>query len=550
MSKNYDVKAILTIPAWAEAMHEGGGLQKDTIKDAAAAYAFVPLVYRAVRLRADSLAKVPIRFTKLDGETEVKPPFPEDVDWKDLIWKSEAALCLQGANFVEKLQRRLSNKTGGVQWVDPTTMNKPKLIRGGDGKIDYEFSQKANPNVTWNLATMIYMHDFALGNEVGPGVSAAGVSLNDSALVRYMSRFASHFFESGAMPITVLSIDGVVDRQEAQRIESFFKRAATRIRNAFSVLALSRGIEPKIISQPLKDLAMPELNEQARHAVALAFGIPQTMLEDAANYATSAEHRLSFWQDTVQPRGEWLAEQFNRQLLKDFKIKMAFGFEELDVFQADENERGDSLNKIVTAINLNPGVARWAMGVLGYDLTEEQTNDLQKIIAEKEKEKEKVQEQIEGAPTAPAQSSPLAQPEQKPAKSAWADDLSRWERKALRVIKESGSAVCEFESERIPVDLRAEITAGLPACKSADAVRELFGVDKTLHLLQEPAPEPAALELARSINALADAYVKSQAAPPAPEPIVIINSSRERKARRSIVHAFAKDIFQQEESNG
>jgi hypothetical protein len=96
MSK-FDVKAILTVPAWAEAMHEGAGLQKDTIKDAAAAYAFVPLVYRAVRLRADSLARVPIRFTKLDGETEVKPPFPDDVDWKDLIWKSEAALCLQGA---------------------------------------------------------------------------------------------------------------------------------------------------------------------------------------------------------------------------------------------------------------------------------------------------------------------------------------------------------------------------------------------------------------------------------------------------------------------
>jgi hypothetical protein len=105
------------------------------------------------------------------------------------------------------------------------------------------------------------------------------------------------------MPITVLQIDGIVDPDEAKRIEGFFKRQATRIRNAFNVMALGRAIEPKIISQPLKDLVMPELNAQARHAVSLAFGIPQTMLEDAANFATSKEHRLSFWQDTEKRPG-------------------------------------------------------------------------------------------------------------------------------------------------------------------------------------------------------------------------------------------------------
>jgi hypothetical protein len=264
---------------------------------------------------------------------------------------------------------------------------------------------------------------------------------------------------------------------------------------------------------------MPELNEQARHAVSLAFGIPQTMLEDAANFATSQEHRLSFWQDTVVPRGEWIAEQFNRQLLKDFKIKMAFGFEELEIFQTDENERGDSLNKIVTAINLNAEAASWAMSVLGYDLTEEQEAELNTMIKKKEEEKEQM---LEAAAASPAPPANQPKPKQPPAKAAWSDDLARWERKALRVIKESQSAICTFESDLIPSDMREQVDAGLPGCKSADEVKALFDGFNVESTEQAPAPEyksnPAAIELAKSINGLAEVYLKSLIATPAPAP--------------------------------
>jgi len=121
MAIKYNTKAIVTIPAWAEALHEGTGVQRDTINSAAAAYAFVPLVNRAVRLRADSLISTPLYFTKLDGETEVPAPF-DGLDWKDLIWKTEAALCLQGANYIERMPRAMSKKTGALKWINPITV--------------------------------------------------------------------------------------------------------------------------------------------------------------------------------------------------------------------------------------------------------------------------------------------------------------------------------------------------------------------------------------------------------------------------------------------
>ena len=507
MAIKYNTKAIVTIPAWAEALHEGTGVQRDTINSAAAAYAFVPLVNRAVRLRADSLISTPLYFTKLDGETEVPAPF-DGLDWKDLIWKTEAALCLQGANYIERMPRAMSKKTGALKWINPVTVT-TRLIKRDDGAQVYEFQQGTGGGAKWTADEMIYMREFSLLGEIAqngsilPGDSAAKVALNDAALIRYMSRFAARFFETGAMPITVLQIDGIVDKDEASRIEGFFKKAATRIRNAFNVLALSRAIEPKVISQPLKDLVMPELNAQARHAVSLAFGIPQTMLEDAANFATSKEHRLSFWQDTMRPRGEWIAAQFNRQLLNGMGIQMYFGFEELDIFQEDENERAASLGTIVTAINTNPAIAKWAMGILGYDLSAEQEQEFEKLAAKPEPPPE--------TPTPPPAETV---PELPVAKAAWADDLARWERKALRVLKESDTAVCAFESENIPRAVRTKIETALPECKTADSIRELFAVKQ---VAQTPAPDDRDGEivlLADALNRFADAAMK--AAPPQP----------------------------------
>jgi HK97 family phage portal protein len=523
-------KAIVSIPAWAQALHEGDGGAKDTIGSAAAAYAFVPLVYRAVRLRCDSLASVPLYFTKLDGETEIDPPF-EGVDWKDLLWKTEAALALHGANYVEKIARVRSKKTGALAWINPVTMS-ARMVKGDDGIPAHVFQQGTNGS-KWTLDDMVYMREFSLlgdmmaNGEVRPGDSPAKVALNDAALLRYMSRFAARFFEKGAMPVTVLSIDGIVDKDEARRIEGWFKRAAMGIRNAFSVLALGRQIEPKVISQPLKDLAMPELNAQARHAVSLAFGIPQTMLEDAANFATSKEHRLSFWQDTMQPRGEWIAEQYNRQVLSKLGIQMHFGFEELDIYQEDEAQRAASLASLVSAIDVNPAIASWAMGVLGYDLTEDQEKELEEIITKKEERAKEVQENMQQNPPTTAPAVPAAETvTEPPAKAAWADDVTRWERKALRVLKESGSAVCEYVSDVLPGALRSKIEAGLPECRTAESVKALFDVLDEAVKTQTPAPvyrsDPEATALAESINNLAAIYAKSLASTPAPQPITNI----------------------------
>jgi hypothetical protein len=52
MANSY--KAIVSVPGWAEMLEEGG---KNNITTTALAYAYVPLIYRAVRIRCDALIR-------------------------------------------------------------------------------------------------------------------------------------------------------------------------------------------------------------------------------------------------------------------------------------------------------------------------------------------------------------------------------------------------------------------------------------------------------------------------------------------------------------
>jgi hypothetical protein len=122
----------------------------------------------------------------------------------------------------------------------------------------------------------------------------------------------------------------------------------------------------------MSQLAMPELTNEARHNIADSFGIPLPMLENPSNRSVTEELRLSFYQDTMQPRGKMIAGVINNQLLKPIGFELQFNFNQLDIFQTDEAERAGSLDQLVAAqVPLD-----LAMEILGYDLDEEQWDRL------------------------------------------------------------------------------------------------------------------------------------------------------------------------------
>lgn len=429
------VKTITSVPGWVDM------LTADGVPDSLASlYKIVPVLYRVVQLRCDALSSAPVAIIR-GKEDEVEWPYPTPL--ASLLWKWEASLLLSGAAFGEII----TNKSGfrkDLRYRNPFDMS----VKYEKGVIDFKQNSSGatwQNNLTDGKFEMVYFAEFDPSQDVLPGVGAGKASNVDVKLLYALSKFPEMYFEGGAMPVTLLGIDSA-DKGEIDRIQTWFRRSVTTIRNAFRVLGVRAGsITPTTLTPPMKDLAFPELSAIAKDNVALAFGIRKTMLDsEAANYATAREDRLAFYEDTIKPRARLFEDALNEQLLARDGLRLEFKFNELDIFQEDENDRADLLNKLTMA-GLPIEVA---LDLAGYDLTEEQAAMLNS-------HQDQLDERRDSG----------VEPQD--------EELRKWQKFAEKRVKE-GKPIREFETSVIEPSLHGAISGALESAKTVDEVRHVF----------------------------------------------------------------------------
>ena len=433
MAETY--KTITNVPGWVDLLTSDG-----VPNSVASLYRSVPILFRAIQLRCDALSSVPVAIMKGE-EVEAKWPYPTKLG--DLLWQWEASNLLAGAAYGEIVK----NKSGyrkDIKYRNPFDMT-VKYDRGV-----YQFKQNSS-GATWTNEPeagkfeMLYIREYDPTQDTNPGVGAGKAANIDAKLLYAISKFPETYFEGGAMPVTLLGIDSN-DRNEIERIQNWFRRSVTSIRNAFRVLGVRAGsITPVTLTPPLKDLAFPELNKIAKDNIAMAFGIKQTMLDsEAANYATAQEDRLSFYEDTIKPRARIFEDALNEQLLARDGLRIEFRFNELDIFQEDENDRADLLNKLTTA-GLPIEVA---LQLAGYELTDEQAAMLN---AHQEQMDERRDNEY----------------------SPDVVELRKWQKMAEKRVKE-GKELREFETSVIEPSLHGAISGALENAKTVSDVKKVF----------------------------------------------------------------------------
>jgi HK97 family phage portal protein len=431
--RNY--KAITDIPGWYDTLTSDG-----VPDDNASLYKKVPYLFRLVQIRCDTLAGVPIKL--YEGEEEIEWPYPSPIE--DLIWKWEAGALLSGAAYGEIVGND-SKYVKDVVYRNPFDMQVE--YKNGVIKIKQNSSGAVwENNIYTGEYEVIYFAEFDPSQDLLPGISPGKAANMDAKLLYALAKFPESYFEGGAMPVTLLGIDST-DKGEIDRVANWFKNSATAIKNAFRVLGIRAGsITPTTLTPPLKDLAMPELSAEAKHNLAVAFGVPKTLLDsEAANYATAVEDRKSFYQETIMPRARKYESILNTQLLDREGMRLEFAFNELELFQDDENMRADLVLKYVQA-----GLpVELALDFAGKEMTDEQAA----MLIEKRTDDEQEREDDEPDPLT--------------------DELGKWMRFAEKRISE-GRELREFETDIIPPSLHASISGALEAVKDADEVKVIF----------------------------------------------------------------------------
>ena len=417
-------------------------------------YATVSWVYRCIELRANTLSSIPYKI--LRGEDEV-----EDfvIDFERLFWALEADLCIFGAGYWLRDKRRTA--TSELQRLNPKTMKvkKDPFV----GIMGFEQQVEATTR-RFKPEQIVYFRYYSPDDDLGPGVSPLQVALEAADLGRNANVWASQFFSHGAIPAVILHSEQHVPDEELERVKSSWNKLTQGAKRAWRTLVLRRGLKPEVIGQPIKDLAMQELFDQIRSQIAVAFGVPQTMLSDAANYATAKEHRLSFYQDTILPKAVQIQHAINEQLMMDFGLEIEFDFNAIEAIQKDEAEKAEYIRMLVDGQIITKDEAR---EVLGYEpMTPDQEDELVPDVPPA----------TVPEPQTPQDTGPTVQPAiasvdvfDAAKQVAMENDLEKWERKAL-----SKGADCSFESEFIPETVVQCIRERLASAEGEEEVKAAF----------------------------------------------------------------------------
>ena len=184
-------------------------------------YATVAYLYRCVDVRANALLAMPWSIYR--GETELVrydvDEWPKELaayqSLEELLWQTEAALCLTAQAYWYKRRSRLG--VANVRWLDPTTMEP----QWGVDSIT-SFKRVAN-GATSNLSPedVIYLRLAGIG-ETTPRPAPADAALSAAGVLYNVNEFAGAFFKRGAIKATLLTVEGNPPQAERERLKAWW----------------------------------------------------------------------------------------------------------------------------------------------------------------------------------------------------------------------------------------------------------------------------------------------------------------------------------------
>lgn len=383
-------------------------------------YERVGLLYRCVNIRANSLSKVPWVIANDAGETVWKKGDTPPVDLAfleplpRLLYKTEAALTLGSQAFWHKERNRV--RTLGLRWFAPIATAPWWDVERGLTHFVHRTGVRIEEYPVDEIVYLWHQHPL---HETARDVSAAEAAMAAAGVLYNVDAFAAAFFERGAIKATLLTVQGNPPKTEMDRLKAWWNRVMVGMKNAFGAQVVNAdSIKPVVIGEGISELSNSELTSEKARAVVYTLGVPFSMIfSDAANYATAQQDEQNFYNSTIIPECELIADQLGEQLLDAYGYHLVFKPETMDVFQTDEKERADSYVAYVGAGMPPPLVAE----MLGIDLPDGWAyDDLEK------------EEPVIGPPTedmSPNNAPMVDNVEEEPAKSSERRRFRAWARK-------------------------------------------------------------------------------------------------------------------------
>lgn len=332
------------------------------------AYKRVPWVRGAVDKLAQTAASVPIdivvRGTVLENPEEAD--FRLGIGWPGLIRAAVIDLAVYGSAYCY-LQPNVAGRN-------------PQPVRWSPAGVTTTFDTSGNAQIrrinTQGIIDPASVIDWWTGDpavEVGGAVPLIMPALAAAETLRNLDSFTSRYFKGGAVKATLLKVAGSASQEEMDRLTSWWNNLMRGVSRAWKAIAIRSNIEPVVIGGDIKDTSAPDLVMKAREDVAVAIGIPQTLLmSNAANYATANVDLAIFLTQHVIPLVENMTARVNRHpAYMSAGVRLVVHGERLEALQAWELEKASKLRELTGGQAII--TTEEARKQLGYEIEEQET---------------------------------------------------------------------------------------------------------------------------------------------------------------------------------
>jgi hypothetical protein len=462
--------------------------------DALKAYQTIAVIHRAVKARAKAMRSMPVAIYRGARDiSETEQGLMELRRLRPLLYLAESSICIYGAAYGLKSQGRLTG-TPFLRWVSSSAM-KPKFDDTGLVGIARTLGRTTRV-LPLNQVWYYWLQDPA--HDVGPDVAPVDVAAAAAGVLTNLDAFKAAYFASGAIRPTLLKVPVGTHETERKKLEAWYRRVASGIKNAFKAVAVGADVTAETIGDNLTDVLPEGLEMQSALDALVALEVPASqVLPDAANFATARQDRLTFLENTIIPGCEALLDSLNEQYYRDLGLELILLPERIPERAETELEMAKTVMALAGVPVLTQGEARQliAREPLAPDAAEAErlelaaklqlmqaataagysTEDAAALVGLPAPTKEPPPPPPQLPPPAPDESeNDDGPPIEDLSELARSLDMERWRRKAERRLHAGKRAACSFESHWIDPHDAALIRERLSHAESLQAVRAAF----------------------------------------------------------------------------
>jgi hypothetical protein len=480
-------------------------------------YGRVASVFRAFNITADVTASIPFALVRGDKDYDVSKDWQNLVGFmpkpKELIrlWRMSLTATNSAYGFME------NNKTTGrnLRYIVPSTItpitDNEKGLTGfkrtiGTGSKDYPLDKKCPIFWMWRMD-----HTTEL---LPSGATQFQAMCAAAGILYYSDEHIQAFFKRGGIKPTMLVLKGLTTPDKIKDIEEKWTKiisgAYKYLGKIFQGVDATGGLEAQEIGEGVDNLKDPRLIRSKLEDVALAMGIPLSiLLSNSANYATAQVEYKSWYDSSLAPWCDFMAEEMNDKLFKPLGLRFEFRPEMTDPGQEDEVARAGAYSTYVTA-KIKPSVAAQIVGIelpegIEYEMLDQMQADADQAAADAQSklQQDKLQLLEKQSSSDNGKEKPDALQKEKEKVNKFIPNLDQlheletWRKFAFRKFKKGESLDFPFEIKTLPEEVSEDIKLQLLESTDEEGIKAAFALED---IQFEPMQDTAILKLADAIN--------------------------------------------------